>query len=82
MSEQDKFEAWVSTQDTIYEEEHWIAWKAWQASKKEAVPEGHVLLPRQPSDAILRELSSNKMNGRMIYKAMIESQEKESEEID
>ena len=45
-----------------------FGWLMWQAS---ANREGYKLVPLEPTKAMLRELSSNDMNGRMIYKAMI-----------
>lgn len=41
---------------------------AWQAAQQR---EGYKFVPVEPTKAMLRELSSNDMNGRMIYKALL-----------
>lgn len=45
-------------------------WYIWQAS---STPKGYVVVPKEPTEAILKTLSSNTENARMIYKAMIEA---------
>lgn len=59
-------------------------WKAWQAAKAQAIPEGFVLVPKEPTpkmidatwnyDEEIQEMSHNARN-EFIYKAMIEAQE-------
>lgn len=55
----------------IYELHH-----AWQAS---ANREGFVLVPKEPTVEICKQLSSNLDNAKLIYKAMIEAQEQSNE---
>jgi len=57
------------------------AWYAWQA-KAQVVPEGFVLVPKEPKTEVLRAISAEIIkpnNGRIfiakVYKAMIEAQE-------
>ena len=63
---------WLNTWDDAEQDyNHLIAswaWRMWQAS---AQRQGFKLVPIEPTKGMLRELSSNDMNGRMIYKAMI-----------
>lgn len=58
------------------------AWDAWQAAK--AVPEGFVLVPREPTDEMIEAFSDGYMDSLSVdfkgasrdgYKAMIEAQE-------
>ena len=61
-----------------------VAWHVWQAAKAQAVPEGYVLMPKEPTpkmidatwdfDDEIREMSHNTRN-EFIYKTMIEAQE-------
>ena len=61
-----------------------LLWEAWQAAKAKAVPEGFVLVPKEPTlkmidatwdyDGEIQEMSHNTRN-EFIYKAMIEAQE-------
>ena len=61
-----------------------ISWEAWQAAKAQAVPEGFVLMPKEPTpkmidatwdfDDEIREMSHNTRN-EFIYKTMIEALE-------
>lgn len=63
-------------------------WEAWQAAKAQAVPEGFVLVPKEPTDAMLfaasgRDIVAEHYGGENIlwpelretWKAMIEAQE-------
>ena len=60
------------------------AYVGWQAAKAQAVPEGFVLMPKEPTpkmidatwdfDDEIREMSHNTRN-EFIYKTMIEAQE-------
>lgn len=62
-------------------------WDMWQASKAQAVPEGFVLVPKEPTpkmidstwdyDEDIYGMSSNERN-RFIYKTMIEAQKPSS----
>lgn len=56
--------------------------KKWQAAKAQAVPEGFVLVPKEPTSEVLKAISAEIIkpnNGRIflakVYKAMIEAQE-------
>ena len=61
-----------------------VAWHVWQAAKAQAVPEGYVLMPKEPTpkmidatwdfDDEIREMSHNTRN-EFIYKTMIEALE-------
>ena len=65
-----------------------VSWEAWQAAKSQAVPEGFVLVPKEPTDAILFAASGRDIVAehygdenilwpelRETWKAMIEAQE-------
>src|SRR5690606_29328477 len=62
-----------------------FAWEAWQAAKAQAVPEGFILVPKEPTQAMLDSARdwSTKKYGKAVgndgasgcYKAMIEAQE-------
>lgn len=51
------------------------SWSAWQAAKAQAVPEGFVLVPREPTAQMCNAISGTRVNPRLIYKAMIEALE-------
>lgn len=60
------------------------AWDAWQAAKAQAMPEGFVLVPREPTDEMIEAFSDGYMDSLSVdfkgasrdgYKAMIEAQE-------
>lgn len=65
-----------------------MGWQMWQAAKTQAVPEGFVLVPMQPTprmidatwncDEEIQNMSHNSRN-EFIYKAMIEAQEQSHE---
>lgn len=54
-------------------------WEAWQAAKAQALPEGFVLVPKEPTekmiDAGVDESDVDWKRLRFAYKAMIEAQE-------
>ena len=57
-------------------------WEAWQAAKAQAVPEGYVLVPKEPTLLMQRAGSAEAIKPNLgiasmrdIYKAMIEAQE-------
>jgi hypothetical protein len=62
-----------------------LMWETWQAAKAQAVPEGFVLVPKEPTKAMLDSARdwSIKKYGKAVgndgssgcYKAMIEAQE-------
>lgn len=64
--------------------EHWDTFRAGWEAKAQAVPEGYVLMPKEPTpkmidatwdfDDEIREMSHNTRN-EFIYKTMIEAQE-------
>ena len=60
--------------------EHWDTFRAgWQAAKAQAVPDGFVLVPKEPTKAMLIAADNCEIDGKVtahnIYKAMIEAQE-------
>jgi hypothetical protein len=64
-----------------------FAWLAWQQAQKQAIPEGFVLVPREPTEEILKALdtgfefdySESYFNSHTAYKTMIEAQEQNDE---
>ncbi|WP_333652813.1 hypothetical protein [Acinetobacter johnsonii] len=60
-----------------------FGWLAWQAAKAQAVPEGFVLVPKEPAKDALIEIASvcigddfaNFDESRELYQAMIKAQE-------
>lgn len=58
--------------------EHWDTFRAGWDAKAQAVPEGFVLVPREPTEIMyLAGFDEKQMGGNIvnIYKAMIEAQE-------
>ena len=53
-----------------------MAWEMWQAS---ANREGFVLVPKEPTEEICKQLSGNTDNAKLIYKAMLSAQEQSNE---
>ena len=52
------------------------SWMAWQADKAQAVPEGFVLVPKEPTlEMCHRGRNTRSFKVQDIYKAMIEAQE-------
>lgn len=67
-----------------------ISWEAWQAAKAQAVPEGFVVVPREPTQELLNKMQDffvgafeNGLTGgqsiHCAYIAMIEAQEQANE---
>ena len=56
-----------------------ISWEAWQAAKAQAVQEGFVVVPKEPTKAMLIAADNCEIDGKVtahnIYQAMIEAQE-------
>lgn len=56
-----------------------ISWETWQAAKNQAVPDGFVVVPKEPTDAMIKAGYKHcEMTGILphsFYKAMIEAQE-------
>ena len=91
--ERELFEAWLKSLNengrTTYflGRESMVAWEAWQAAKAQAVPEGFVLVPKEPSADLVNHghqvflghfNEGGQTGGRSLYfayKAMIEAQE-------
>lgn len=78
-SERERFEAWFVGKyghDIFVESD----WEAWQAAKAKAVPDGFVVVPREPTVEMEMDLMKAGAGflSRSFYKAMIESQEKEN----
>ncbi|WP_335956581.1 hypothetical protein [Acinetobacter bereziniae] len=64
-----------SNEGCYYNSKLQFAWEAW---KEQATPEGFVLVPKEPTGAMLKQGSCQKLVGGStaeIYKAMIEAQE-------
>lgn len=89
--EREAFEAWLKSLNengrTTYflGQESTVAWEAWQAAKAQAVPEGFVLVPKEPTDIEIESIKEKHWDMRGcqlcksdyidLYKAMIEPQE-------
>ena len=62
-----------------YSEYAYLAWSAWQAAKAQALPEGFVLVPKQPTLKMIHAGEGVRHSKFIvvgnIYKAMIEAQE-------
>ena len=53
-----------------------FGWAMWQAAKAQAVPEGFVLVPKEPTEEMChRGRNTRSFKVQDIYKAMIEAQE-------
>lgn len=61
-----------------------FSWSAWKEAKAQAVPEGYVLMPKEPTQNIYRtfydafnsaDAGNTAQNFKVAYKAMIEAQE-------
>lgn len=68
-----------------------VVWEMWQAAKAQVVPEGFVLVPKEPTEQILNRMTNapievnhlcdnadiflSEDEARIAYKAMIEAQE-------
>lgn len=88
--EREAFVAWFKSLNengrTTYflGQESTVAWEAWQAAKAQFIPDGFVLVPKEPTpkmidatwnyDDEIQDMSHNTRN-EFIYKAMIEAQE-------
>jgi 3-phenylpropionate/cinnamic acid dioxygenase small subunit len=84
MDIQDKaFKEWFAQYDNNIEyASEKIAWDAWKEAKAQAVPEGFVLVPKEPTLLMQRAGSAEAIKPNLgiasmrdIYKAMIEAQE-------
>ena len=51
------------------------AWVMWKAAKAQAIPDGFVLMPKEPTQEMCNALSGNAENAKKIYEAIIKSQE-------
>lgn len=91
------FEAWLKSLNengrTTYflGQESTVAWEAWQAAKAQAVPEGFVLVPKEPTDKTIARMINTPIEVNLLcdhadiflsegeayiaYQAMIEAQE-------
>lgn len=63
----------------LYDEVIWM-WDCWiERAKAQVVPEGFVVVPKEPTEAMLRAANDHVMNTHATpfsaYKAMIEAQE-------
>ena len=63
------------------------AWKAWRAAKAQAVPEGFVVVPKEPTERMLDSAYSSISDNlhyadlESIYKAMIWSAQEQSHDL-
>ena len=89
--EREAFEAWFESRydahfmqfaldlDFYVDKHTQTCWEAWQAAKAQAVPEGFVVVPKEPTKAMLIAADNCEIDGKVtahnIYKAMIEAQE-------
>ena len=80
--EREAFSRWVLTHPdnldiTSYEEN--IMFDAWQAAKAQAVPEGFLVVPKEPTKEMLIAADDCVIDGKVtannIYKAMLAAQE-------
>ncbi|WP_242769602.1 hypothetical protein [Acinetobacter towneri] len=59
------------------------SWCTWQAAKAQAIPDGFVLVPKEPTSKMIDAADNCAINGKVtaniIYKAMIEAQEPANE---
>ena len=55
------------------------SWCTWQAAKAQAIPEGFVLVPKEPTPKMIDAADNCAIDGKVtaniVYKAMIEAQE-------
>lgn len=62
---------------TWFKEQMRQMWDLWQAAKAQAVPEGFVVVPKEPTRGMLIAADNCEINGKVtannIYKAMIEA---------
>ena len=83
--EREAFEDWIKNEDPFVGNDDnqdciWAKkymWQAWQA-KAQAVPEGFVVVPKEPTEAMVEAGKDSSECGGWpdeIYKAMIEAQE-------
>ena len=85
------FEAWFESRydanfmqfaldlDMYVDKHTQTSWEAWQAAKAQAVPEGFVVVPVEPTPKMI-DAADNcaidwKVTANIVYKAMIEAQE-------
>ena len=101
-SNREAFEAWFESRYDahfmqfaldldLYVDKHTQAsWEAWQAAKAQAVPDGFVVVPKEPTQELLNKMQDffvgafeNGLTGgqsmHCAYKAMIEAQESANE---
>ena len=93
--EREAFESWFESRydahfmqfaldlDMYVDNHTQTCWETWQAAKAQAVPEGYVLMPKEPTpkmidatwdfDDEIQKMSHNTRN-EFIYKTMIEAQ--------
>lgn len=56
-----------------------LSWRMWQAAKAQAVPDGFVVVPKEPTPKMIDAADNCAIDGKVtaniVYKAMIEAQE-------
>lgn len=85
LNEYGHYESKINQQDAMIQN---ISWVVWQAAKASAVPDGYVLVPKEPTpkmidatwdfDDEIQEMSHNTRN-EFIYKAMIEAAQEQNQ---
>ena len=91
--EKEAFEAWLFREypdaiefmivykpdENIYEHRPTqVRWEAWQAAKAQAIPDGYVLMPKEPTEEMIQAGRDERRDLGTVastYKAMIEAQE-------
>ena len=60
------------------EQTNWM-WQMWLSSKNQAIPEGFVVVPKEPTQKMIDAADNCAINGKVtaniIYKSMVEDQE-------
>ena len=56
-----------------------IAWKAWKAAKASAVPDGFILVPKEPTYEMIENALGYDGHIESIYKAMIEAAQEQNQ---
>ena len=90
-SNREAFESWFESRydahfmqfaldlDMYVDKHTQTSWEAWQAAKAQAVPEGFVVVPVEPTPKMIDAADNCAIDGKVtaniVYKAMIEAQE-------
>ena len=92
--EREAFEAWFESNfestklhkfdDGVYwHERAQMSWEAWQAAKANAVPDGYVVVPKEPTEKMIDAghdfCKNNIVTPSGFYKAMIEAAQEQGQ---